>query len=165
MGVASGTFGTGMGYRGLRASWPNQGGAREQASPALPELNRTSTPWSTSGEFSTTTRLYPTAHVRAGSEAIDTAALQASLGGESPTPTAANHPPHVPDSLAGPFPGNMPEAAFPRISRQELAVASTDPQSVARLTSTQFSELFPTGPFYPCTDEGYSCLTTERFVE
>ncbi|MDI5986618.1 LysM peptidoglycan-binding domain-containing protein [Halomonas sp. M4R5S39] len=94
MGVASGIFGTGMGYQGLRASWPNQGGAREQAPPALPELNRTSTPWSTSGEFSTTTRLYPTAHMRAGSEAIDTAALQASLGGESPTPTAANHPPH-----------------------------------------------------------------------
>ncbi|MDN3556889.1 LysM peptidoglycan-binding domain-containing protein [Halomonas maura] len=94
MGVASGIFGTGMGYRGLRASWPNQGGAREQAPPSLPELNRTSTPWSTSGEFSTTTRLYPTAHVRAGSEAIDTAALQARSGGESPTPTAANHPPH-----------------------------------------------------------------------
>ncbi len=140
LGVASGIYGTGMGYRGLRASWPNQRGAREQAPPALPELNRTSTPWSTSGEFSTTTRLYPTAHMRAGSEAIDTAALQASLGAESPTPTTANHPPHVPDSLAGPFPGHMPEAAFPRISRQELAVASTDPQSVARLTSTQFSD-------------------------
>ncbi|QTP53916.1 LysM peptidoglycan-binding domain-containing protein [Billgrantia sulfidoxydans] len=36
-GVASGTFGTGMGYLGLRASWPNQGGAREQAPPTLPQ--------------------------------------------------------------------------------------------------------------------------------
>ncbi|MCE8020391.1 LysM peptidoglycan-binding domain-containing protein [Halomonas sp. MCCC 1A11036] len=140
-GVASGIFGTGMGYLGLRASWPKQGEARKQAPPALQELNRTSIPWSTSGELSTTTRLYPTAYMRAGSEAIDTAALRASLGGESPTPAAANHSPRARDSQAGPFPGNMPEAVFPRISRQELAVASTDPQSVARLTSRQFSEL------------------------